>query len=202
MTVIRWYVLKARVPLRVPRCVWAPAWRVPLHLVRLAVGVLEPDLAVARPVALALRGVAVRWADHRGPEVGRALECAVEVGDFPEPHQDAVADIAAVVGEQAVVVLDVPVVELEHEDVVGEQALVLRSAVVAAQAEELLVPAAGCLDVADAEQCLGLGGAGRGDDADPVACGVVDLSQPAFAVVRPGAATDPAAGRLDPLQRG
>ena len=59
----------------------------------------------------------------------------------------------------------------------------MRAAVVAAEAEELLVPAAGRLDVAHRDQGLRLGGANRDDDADPVAGGVVDLGQPALAAV-------------------
>ena len=83
------------------------------------------------------------------------------------------------------VVLGLAVVELEHEDAAGEQPLVVGTAVVALEAEEALVPAAGRLDVAHRDHGLGLGRADRRDDADPVAGGIVELHQPALAVVEP-----------------
>src|SRR5215211_4405024 len=150
-----------------------------------AVGVRDPELAVSGAVALALGGVAVRWSDDGRGEPRGALHRRVEVGDVAEPQQDAVADLAVRVADAPVVVLDLALVELQHQRPVGEEPLVLRAAVVALQAEELLVPAAGGLDVADREHGLRLGGADRHDDADPVAGRVVDLGQPALAVVQP-----------------
>ena len=52
------------------------------------------------------------------------------------------------VADRAVVVVGALVVELQHQLAVGEEPLVRRSAVVAGEAEQLLVPAAGRLDVA------------------------------------------------------
>jgi hypothetical protein len=80
-------------------------------------------------------------------------------------------------------VLGLPVVELEHEYSVREEPFVVWAAVVALQAEELLIPQAGCLDVAHSDQCLGLCGANRDDHTDAVAGGIIDLCEPAFAVV-------------------
>src|SRR5215218_2651380 len=149
-----------------------------------AVGVRDPELAVSGAVALALGGVAVRWSDDgRGEPLG-ALHGRVEVGDVAEPQQDAVADLAVRVADAPVVVLDLAVVELQHQHAVGEQPLVLWAAVVALQAEELLIPAAGGLDVAHREHGLRLSGADRHDDADPVTGRVVDLGQLALAGVQ------------------
>jgi hypothetical protein len=82
-----------------------------------------------------------------------------------------------------VVVLGLPVVELKHECSVRQEAFVVWAAVVASQAEELLIPAAGCFDIAHSDQCLSLGGANRNDDTDAIARGIIDLCQPARAVV-------------------
>jgi hypothetical protein len=160
-----------------------------------AVGVSEPELAVAGAVALAVRGVAVRRADdRRGQAVGPG-DHGVEVGDLAQPDQHPVADGGLGVADRAVVVLDVRLVQLQHQDAVGQQPLVVGPAVVADQAEQVLVPAAGGLDVADGEHGLGLRRPGHGDQADPVAGRVVDLGQPALALVEPGPAPHGAAGR-------
>src|ERR671912_832147 len=87
----------------------------------------------------------------------------VEVVDL-EPHGDAPPRFTGGVarGDRAVVVVDVPGVELEHQPVAVHQALVLGPPVAAGQAEQPLVPSAGRLDVGDGEQ--GLDENGHGSD--------------------------------------
>ena len=106
------------------------------------------------------------------------------------------------VADATVVVLGLAVVELEHEDAAGEQPFVVGTAVVALEAEEVLVPAAGRLDVAHRDHGLRLGRADRRDDADPVAGGVVELHQPALAVVEPRPPPHLAAAGDGPPERG
>jgi hypothetical protein len=78
----------------------------------------------------------------------------VEVVDF-EPEQDAVAvGFVIAVGDGAVVVRCLETVELQDELIVEAEPFVVRAAVVAAQAEEPLVPAAAGLDVSDGDERL------------------------------------------------
>src|SRR6266540_2697406 len=152
------------------------------------VGIPQPDLAMAGPVALAVGRVAVRWAYHGRVQLCDAGDDAVEVGHVTEPQQYAVPDRAVRVSHGTVMVLGPDVVQLQDEVPVGEQPLVLGAAVVAAQAEQLLVPTAGGFHVAYRDHGLGPGGTGQDDDSDPVAGRVVDLDEPAFPVVESGAA--------------
>jgi hypothetical protein len=112
-----------------------------------------------------------------------------------------VADRPVGLGDHAVMVRDVAVVQLQHEGRPGEQPLVLGAAVIAAQAEQVLVPAAGGLDVAHREHRLGLRRPGRDDDPDAVARGVVHLHEPALAAVELRTPVHPPAVRADPRQR-
>src|SRR4029453_8745099 len=96
-----------------------------------SVGVLDPDFAMARAVAFA-----GGWVSMRRPYDGRGeLLCAghgaVEVGDVAEPQQNAAADGAVRVTDSPVMMLDLAVVELKHQNPVGEQPFVLWAAVVA-----------------------------------------------------------------------
>src|SRR6266508_4359945 len=131
---------------------------------------------------------AVRWAYHGRVQLCDAGDDAVEVGHVTEPQQYAVPDRAVRVSHGTVMVLGPDVVQLQDEVPVGEQPLVLGAAVVAAQAEQLLVPTAGGFHVAYRDHGLGPGGTGQDDDSDPVAGRVVDLDEPAFPVVESGAA--------------
>lgn len=112
-----------------------------LRLIRLAVragdhdgvsvGVLDPDFAMARAVAFAVGWVSMRRPyDGRG-ELLRAGHGAVEVGDVAESQQHAVADGRVRVTDSPVMMLDLAVVKLKHQNAVGEQPFVLWAAVVA-----------------------------------------------------------------------
>src|SRR6266540_3975089 len=57
------------------------------------VGIPQPDLAMAGPVALTLKRVAVRWAYHSRLQLLCAGDDPVEVGHVTEPQQYAVPDL-------------------------------------------------------------------------------------------------------------
>ena len=85
-------------------------------------------------------------------------------------------------------VLGPDVVQLKDYISVGEQPLALGAAVVTAQAEQFLVPAAGGFHVPHGDHGLRPGGMGQHDDADPVPGRVVDLDEPALPAVELGPA--------------
>lgn len=96
-----------------------------------SVGVLDPDFAMARAVAFAVGWVSMRRPyDGRG-ELLRAGHGAVEVGNVAEPQQNAVADGSVRVTDSPVMMLDLAVVELKHQNPVGEQPFVVWAAVAA-----------------------------------------------------------------------
>lgn len=119
-----------------------------------AVRVLDPDFAVSGSVALAFGWVSMRCSQDGSAELSRACHYAVEVADVAEPQQNAVADCTVRVADQPVMVFDLAVVQLKHQDAIGEKPFVLRAAVVAVQTEQLLIPAAGRFDIADRDHCL------------------------------------------------
>ena len=85
------------------------------------------------------------------------------------------------------VVFDISVMELQHQSSVGEQPFVLRSAMITAKTQELLVPAAGRFHVAYCDHGLGLSCANWDHNADTVSGWVVDLDQPTLTAVELGA---------------
>jgi hypothetical protein len=76
---------------------------------RVPVRVLDPDLAMAGTVTLALRWVPVKRSYDRRFELLRSRDDVVEVGHFAEPQQDTVANFDIWAHKQAMVVLDVAV---------------------------------------------------------------------------------------------
>lgn len=92
--------------------------------------------------------------DHLDAHLTGALHDGIEVVGL-EPKQKAVAvGFVGAVGDGAVMVLGLEAVELEDELVVEAQALVVRAAVIAAQTEEALVPAAAGFDIGDGDERL------------------------------------------------
>ena len=77
-----------------------------------AVGVLDPDLAMSWTVALAFGRVPVGRTHNRCVEMGGASDDIIEVGYFAEPEQHPVANLDIWTHEEAMVVLDVAVMEL------------------------------------------------------------------------------------------
>jgi nickel-dependent lactate racemase len=104
--------------------------------------------------------------------------------------------------DHAMVMPNLAMMKLQHQNAPGEQALVVRPAVVALQAEQLLVPAAGCLDVAHHDHGLGLDRADRNDNPEAVPGRVIDLGEPSFALVQPWPAAHHAPVGHDPVQGG
>ena len=103
--------------------------------------------------------------------------------DTSPNHSSTPLPPPARVADRPVVVLDLGVVQLQHQLPAREQPLVVRAAVVAAQPEQALVPAAGRLDVAHGDQRLRLRRPHVHDHADPVARRVLDLDEPALGAV-------------------
>jgi hypothetical protein len=98
----------------------------------------------------------VRRPHDRCVELLRTSYGLVEISHFAEPQQDAVTNLELWVDEDSMVVFDVSMVELKDQSVVGEQPFVIRATMITTEAEELLVPAAGCFDVAYGDHRLGL----------------------------------------------
>ena len=96
-----------------------------------AIGVLDPDLAVSRTVALAFRRVSVRCSHNWCVELSRASHDIIEVGYFSKPEQHAVANLDIRTHEETMVVFDVTVMELQDQRSIGEQSFVLRSSMIA-----------------------------------------------------------------------
>jgi hypothetical protein len=105
-----------------------------------SVAIGDPNLAMSGTVALACRRVPV-WCIHdRCSEFGGSADHTVEIGDLTEPDEYTVAERCVGVTDSPVAVFDFEAVELEYEFAIGEQSLVVRSAVVAAESEEGLIP--------------------------------------------------------------
>ena len=89
---------------------------------------------MAGTVTLAFRWVSVKRSYDRRLELLRSRDNVVKVGHFAEPQQDTVANLDVWAHKQAMVVLDVAVMQLKDESPVGQQALVLRASMITAQA--------------------------------------------------------------------
>jgi hypothetical protein len=145
-------------------------------------------------IALTFRRVSVRCSYDRCVELVGACNDVVEFRHFAKPQQNASTHLEVWADEEPMVMFDISLMELKHESSVGEQPFVLRAAMITAKAEELLIPAAGCLHVAYGDHGLGLGCINRDHDADPVAGRVVDLDKPALTAVELGASVYHATG--------
>jgi hypothetical protein len=109
---------------------------------------------VIRP-AVAVGRVAVARYDYVDGHLVRSLDDGIEVVDL-EPEEKAVAvGLVVGVGDGAMVVLGSEAVELEDEVVVVAKALVVWTTVVAAEAEEVLIPSAADFDIDNGNQGLG-----------------------------------------------
>ena len=183
----------------------------PHRLVRLTVGagnnhdvavrVFDPDLAMTRTIALALWGIAVRRSYDLCVELLSAPHGAVEIGYFTEPEQHSVTNIKISAGEDPVVVLDVSMMELQHECVLGKQPLVLRTTMITTEAQQLLIPTARCFHVAYGDHGLRLYGGNAYHNADSVASRIIDLDKPPLTSIERRAPAHPAASVLDLLER-
>ena len=152
---------------------------------------------MGRTARLALGRVAVHGEHDLGSELAGPGDGLVEVLDL-EPQQHPVAADQRGVADRPVVVVDLEVVQLEDEPVAVDQTLVLLPAVVAATAQETLVPAAAGLDVDDGEQGLWAHGrmlGGSGYRIRPITGSYTPLHSHATDQVRGWASTTHAATR-------
>lgn len=102
-----------------------------------------------------LRGIAHGTDLDGGAELGGTDDRSIEVVHF-EPQQHPMTQRTDVgLTQRAVMVLDLPTVQLEHETSVGvDEPFVVGSAVVAPCTEKMLEPPARGLDVVDGEKRL------------------------------------------------
>src|SRR4051812_35483725 len=108
---------------------------------------------MVRP-AVAVRRVAVPRQEDFGSHRPGPRDRRVDVLDL-EPQQYAVARRPVVgVADPSVMVLDFPPVQLQHQFPRDDQALVIRPAVIASAAEQLLIPTAARFYVVYANQWL------------------------------------------------
>ena len=98
-----------------------------------AVGVLDPDLAMSWTVALAFRRISVRGSHNRCLELVGAYDDFIEVGHFTEPEKNAIADFGVWVDEKPMVVFDIAMMKLKDESAAGKQPLVLRATMITAE---------------------------------------------------------------------
>ena len=103
---------------------------------------------------LALRRVAMRCHHDIDAHLCTSPHRRIEIINL-EPQQHTIS-IGAVVRltDATVVVLDLKAVQLHHKPISIDQAFVVRAAVVAADAEQLLVPTAARLNVGGTDQRL------------------------------------------------
>src|SRR5262249_28915484 len=120
-----------------------------------AVGIAQPAFPVVR-TAVAGRRIAVLRQDDFRLEGGDAGQGSIEIVDL-KPQQHAVAiGLVVWIADGPVVMFDVKAVQLEDERaIVRDQALIFRTAVITAAAEETLVPAAAGFNVGDGDEGLG-----------------------------------------------
>ena len=92
--------------------------------------------------------------DHIGLQLLGARNRCVKVLQF-KPQENAIS-IGPKVGisDWAVLVLDIPIVQLKDQGSLGDQPLIVRSAVRALATQEVLIPAAACLDIVHANEGL------------------------------------------------
>jgi hypothetical protein len=140
-------------------------------------------------VALTFRRVAVRRSHDGCLELVSAYHDLVEIGNFAKPQQDSIANLEIRAHEKSMVVLHLSMMELKDECSVGEQPFVLRTSMIATEAQELLVPEAGRFHIAYRDHGLGLSCARPYHQADAVARRIIDLGQPPLTAIesRPAA---------------
>src|SRR4029079_13299020 len=94
---------------------------------------------------IAVRRIAMARLHDLSLQFFRARDRRVDVVDL-EPQEDAVSRRELWISDAAVMVLHVPPVQLEDQSSVRHEPLILRAAVGALAAKQVLVPAAGRLD--------------------------------------------------------
>jgi hypothetical protein len=114
---------------------------------QIGVRIFQPELPVVRAAFLGARRVPVLREDDLGVHIGRSLYGLVKIIDF-KPQKDAIAIRPVVaVSNRSMVMVGLKAVELQHEVSSMNEPLVHGTAMLAAAAEQLLIPAAACFDV-------------------------------------------------------
>ena len=115
---------------------------------------MHPELAVGGSPWLALRRVAMRRHDDIDAHLCTSTDRRVEIINL-EPQQDAVSiGVVVRLADATVIVLYLKVVQLHHKPISIDQAFVVGAAVVATDAEQLLVPTAAGLNISGTDKGL------------------------------------------------
>lgn len=92
--------------------------------------------------------------NDRGFQFGKTRHRGIEVVDF-KPEQNAVSiGLVVAIADGAVVMFDLEMMQLEDQLAIADQPLIVRAAVVALAAQEVLIPAAAGLDISDGDHRL------------------------------------------------
>ena len=103
---------------------------------------------------IARRWIAVAGQDDLDSHSLSARHGRIEIMNLkPQEHAVSVR-LKTWIPDWTMVVLDMPIVQLEDQHPTRDQSLIIWSAVRALAAEQLLIPATACLDVAHADERL------------------------------------------------
>jgi hypothetical protein len=119
---------------------------------RVAVGIAQPDFPMVG-TAVVIGWVAVARQDDLRLQFGGADNSGVEVSNF-KPEKHAVSGRELRIANPAVMILFLPGVELKDQLAVGNEALVVRTAVGTLTAKKTLIPATARLNISRANQGL------------------------------------------------
>src|SRR6185295_16289577 len=103
-----------------------------------AVGIAQPDFPMVW-TAVTVRRIAMARKDDLRPQLRDAGNRRVEVADL-KPQEHSVSMSKLWVADGAVVMLKVPAMQLKHQPPIGHEPFIIRPAVVAPAAEQLLIP--------------------------------------------------------------
>ena len=98
------------------------------------------------------------WKDDLRAEFRGALEDRIEVVDLKPEQKTVPVRLVIGVANGTVFVGNLETVQLKHDLAVPDQLLVFRTAMIAAAAEETLIPAAAGFDIGDGDERLGTHG--------------------------------------------
>jgi hypothetical protein len=103
--------------------------------------------------AVTVGGIAMARQNDLGVQVLSAGKGRVEVVEF-KPEKHAISGRDVWVADRTVMMLCIPVVQLEDQPAVGNESFVVRTAMVALTANEMLIPATAGFDIAHANEGL------------------------------------------------
>lgn len=117
-----------------------------------AVGVTQPNFPMVGATVL-VGWIAMAWQEDFGFQFQNTGVGGVEIVHF-KPQQHAVADRQFGIANGAVMMIDLPVVQLKNEPPVRHQPFIVWAAMGALAVEQSLIPAAAGFDIADADERL------------------------------------------------